>query len=150
MFVSINWIKEYVDLDGLDIKKLIENFTLSTAEVEDITVKGADISNVVVGEILSVENHPNSQKLHLLKVDAGSKVCNIVCGAPNVAVGMKVALALAGGRVCGGEIKVATVAGFESEGMCCSEKELGISDDHSGIMSLETDAPNGTDIKTAV
>ena len=148
MFVSINWIKEYVDLDGLDIKKLIENFTLSTAEVEDITVKGADISNVVVGEILSVENHPNSQKLHLLKVDAGSKVCNIVCGAPNVAVGMKVALALAGGRVCGGEIKVATVAGFESEGMCCSEKELGISDDHSGIMSLETDAPNGTDIKT--
>ena len=84
MFVSINWIKEYVDLDGLDIKKLIENFTLSTAEVEDITVKGADISNVVVGEILSVENHPNSQKLHLLKVDAGSKVCNIVCGAPNV------------------------------------------------------------------
>lgn len=148
MFVSINWIKEYVDLDGLDIKKLIENFTLSTAEVEDIIVKGADISNVVVGEILSVENHPNSQKLHLLKVDAGSKVCNIVCGAPNVAVGMKVALALAGGRVCGGEIKVATVAGFESEGMCCSEKELGISDDHSGIMSLETDAPNGTDIKT--
>ena len=97
MFVSINWIKEYVDLDGLDIKKLIENFPLSTAEVEDITVKGADISNVVVGEILSVENHPNSQKLHLLKVDAGSKVCNIVCGAPNVAVGMKVALALAGG-----------------------------------------------------
>lgn len=147
MFVSINWIKDYVDLDGLDIKKLIESFTLATAEVEDIIEKGADVQNVVVGEILSVENHPNSNKLHLLKVDAGEKVCSIVCGAPNVAVGQKVALALAGGRVCGGEIKVATVAGCESEGMCCSEKELGISDDHSGIMELDPSLKNGTNIK---
>lgn len=147
MFVSINWIKDYVDLDGIDIKKLIESFTLATAEVEDIIEKGADVENVVVGEILSVENHPNSKKLHLLKVDAGSKVCNIVCGAPNVAVGQKVALALAGGRVCGGEIKIATVAGYESEGMCCSEKEIGISDDHSGIMELDPSLANGTNIK---
>ncbi len=147
MFVSINWIKDYVDLDGIDIKKLIESFTLATAEVEDIIEKGADIDKVVVGEILSVDNHPNSKKLHLLKVDAGEKVCNIVCGAPNVAVGQKVALALAGGRVCGGEIKVATVAGFESEGMCCSEKELGISDDHAGIMELDPSLKNGTNIK---
>lgn len=147
MFVSINWIKDYVDLSGLDVKKLINSFTLATAEVEDIIVKGEDVQNVVVGEILSVEDHPNSKKLHLLKVDAGSKVCNIVCGAPNVAVGQKVALALAGGRVCGGEITVATVAGYESEGMCCSEKELGISDDHSGIMELDKDLVNGTDIK---
>ena len=147
MFVSINWIKDYVDLEGVDIKKLIESFTLATAEVEDIIEKGADVQNVVVGEILSVENHPNSNKFHLLKVDAGEKVCNIVCGAPNVAVGQKVALALAGGRVCGGEIKVATVAGYESEGMCCSEKELGISDDHSGIMELDPSLKNGTNIK---
>ena len=147
MFVSINWIKDYVDLEGVDIRKLIESFTLATAEVEDIIVKGADVENVVVGEILSVENHPNSKKLHLLKVDAGSKVCNIVCGAPNVAVGQKVALALAGGRVCGGEIKVATVAGYESEGMCCSEKELGISEDNSGIMELDPSLANGTSIK---
>lgn len=148
MFVSINWIKDYVDLEGLDIKKLINSFTLATAEVEEIYEMGADVQNVVVGEILSVENHPSSKKLHLLKVDAGSKVCDIVCGAPNVRVGMKVALALAGGRVPAGEIKVATVAGCQSEGMCCSEKELGISDDHSGLMELETDAPNGTDIKS--
>ncbi len=147
MFVSINWIKDYVDLDGIDIKKLIESFTLATAEVEDIIVKGEDVQNVVVGEILSVEEHPNSKKLHLLKVDAGSKVCNIVCGAPNVAVGQKVALALAGGRVCGGEITVATVAGYESEGMCCSEKELGLSDNHAGIMELDKSLVNGTNIK---
>ena len=148
MFVSINWIKDYVDLEGIDIKKLINSFTLATAEVEDIFEKGADVQKVVVGEILSVENHPNSKKLHLLKVDAGSKVCDIVCGAPNVRVGQKVALALAGGRVPGGEINTATVAGYQSEGMCCSERELGISDEHNGIMDLETDAPNGTDIKT--
>ncbi len=147
MFVSINWIKDYVDLEGLDIKKLIESFTLATAEVEDIIEKGADVQNVVVGEILSIENHPNSKKLHLLKVDAGEKICNIVCGAPNVAVGQKVALALAGGRVCGGEIKIATVAGYESEGMCCSEKELGLSDDNSGIMELDPSLKNGTNIK---
>ena len=77
MFVSINWIKDYVDLDGLDVKQLIEGFTLSTAEVEEIIVKGEDVQNVVVGEIISVEEHPNSKKLHLLKVDIGSKVCNI-------------------------------------------------------------------------
>ena len=85
MFVSINWIKDYVDLDGLDIKKLIESFTLATAEVEDIIEKGADVQNVVVGEILSIENHPNSKKLHLLKVDAGEKICNIVCSASSKA-----------------------------------------------------------------
>ena len=66
MFVSINWIKEYVDLEGLDIKKLINSFTLATAEVEDIIYKGEDIQNVVVGEIVSIEDHPNSKKLHLL------------------------------------------------------------------------------------
>ncbi len=147
MFVSINWIKDYVDLSGLDVKKLINQFTLATAEVEDIYVKGEDVQNVVVGQILTVENHPNSKKLHLLTVDVGTKVCNIVCGAPNVRVGMKVALALAGGRVPGGEINIATVAGFESEGMCCSARELGISDEHSGIMELKTDAPLGTSIK---
>lgn len=147
MFVSINWIKEYVDLDGLDIKKLINTFTLATAEVEEVYVKGADIENVVVGEIKEISEHPDSKKLHLLKVDAGSKIANIVCGAPNVREGMKVALALAPAKVPGGEIAVTKVAGFESEGMCCSGKELGISDDHSGILELKTDAPNGTDIK---
>lgn len=148
MFVSINWIKEYVNLDGLDVKKLINTFTLATAEVEDVYVKGADIENVVVGEILSVEEHPESKKLHLLKVDAGSKVADIVCGAPNVRQGMKIALALAPAKVPAGEIVVTKVAGYESEGMCCSGKELGISDDHSGILELHTDAPNGTDIKS--
>ena len=147
MFVSINWIKEYVDLSGLDIKKLIESFTLATAEVEDIIVKGEDIQNVVVGEILSIENHPNSKKLHLLKVDGGDRVYDVVCGAPNVRENMKIAFVKAGGKVPAGDITKATVAGYESEGMCCSAFELGLSDDKSGLMEIDVDAPNGTDLK---
>ncbi len=147
MFVSINWIKEYVDLSGFDIKELINKFTLATAEVEDIYEKGKDINHVIVGKILTVENHPDSKKLHLLKVDGGDRVYNIVCGAPNVREGMKVALAAAPARVPGADINVATVGGYESEGMCCSAKELGLSDDHSGILELPADAPCGEDIK---
>ena len=147
MLVSINWIKDYVDLSGFDIKDLINKFTLATAEVEEIYEKGKDVENVIVGKILSVEKHPDSKKLHLLKVDGGSKIYNIVCGAPNVREGMKVALAAAPARVPAGEINTVMLAGYESEGMCCSAKELGISDDHSGIIELFTDAECGTDIK---
>ncbi len=147
MFVSINWIKEYVDLEGLDIKKLINSFTLATAEVEEIIVKGEDIRDVVVGEILSIENHPNSKKLHLLKVDGGDRIYDVVCGAPNVRENMKIAFVKAGGRVPAGEITKATVAGYESEGMCCSAFELGLSDDKSGLMEIDVDAPNGTNLK---
>ncbi len=147
MFLSMNWIGDFVDLSGLDKKALIKNFTLSTAEVEDIIEKGADISGIVVAKILSVENHPESKKLHLLKVDKGDEVVDIVCGAPNVREGMKVALATVGGRV--GEITIAprTLAGYTSYGMCCSEAELGISDDHSGLIEIFEDVPLGTDIK---
>ena len=144
----MNWISDFVDLSGLDKKALIHNFTLSTAEVEDIIVKGEDTYGVVVAKILSVENHPSSKKLHLLKVDKGDEVIDVVCGAPNVREGMKVALATEGGAVCGMKITAATVAGFLSHGMCCSESELGISDDHGGIMEIFEDAPLGTDVKS--
>ncbi len=148
MFLSMNWIGDFVDLSGLDKKSLIKNFTLSTAEVEDIIEKGSDISGVVVAKILSVENHPESKKLHLLKVDKGDEVVDIVCGAPNVREGMKVALATIGGRI--GEITIAPrkLAGYTSYGMCCSEAELGISEDNSGIWEITDDIPLGTDIKT--
>ena len=144
----MNWISDFVDLSGLDKKALIRNFTLSTAEVEDIIVKGEDTFGVVVAKIVSVENHPNSKKLHLLKVDTGRGVVDVVCGAPNVREGMKVALATEGGCVSGHPINAATVAGFTSYGMCCSEAELGISDDNSGIWEIEDDIPLGTDIKS--
>ena len=148
MFLSMNWIGDFVDLSGFDKQQLIRNFTLSTAEVEDIIVKGEDTYGVVVAKILSVENHPTSKKLHLLKVDKGDEVVDIVCGAPNVREGMRVALATNGGAVCGHKITPATIAGFTSYGMCCSEAELGISDDHSGIWEIDEDLPLGTDIKS--
>lgn len=144
----MNWIKEYVDLSGENIEELIRRFTLSTAEVEDICYKGRDISGVIVAEIVSVEKHPDSKKLHLLKVNTGNELLDIVCGAPNVAVGQRVALATVGGRVCGGEISKATIAGYDSYGMCCGADELGIADGHVGLMEIDKDCPLGTDIKT--
>ena len=147
MFLSMNWIGDFVDLSGLDKKALIKNFTLSTAEVEDIYVKGEDTYGVIVAKIASVAEHPASKKLHLLKVDTGSGLIDVVCGAPNVREGMRVALATDGGCVAGNPIRTATVGGYPSQGMCCSEAELGISDDHSGLMEIFDDAPLGTDIK---
>ena len=151
MFLSMNWIQDFVDLSGLDLVKLINQFSLSTAEVEnEIFFKGADLSGVVVAEIKSVENHPDSKKLHLLKVDIGAdELVDVVCGAPNVRVGLKTAFAKIGAKI--GEIEIAPrkLAGYTSNGMCCSEKEIGISDDNSGIMEITDDLPNGTDIKEA-
>ncbi len=148
MLLSMNWVGDFVDLSGLDKKSLIHNFTLSTAEVEDIIVKGEDTYGVIVARIVSVENHPKSKKLHLLKVDTGTGVVDIVCGAPNVREGMKVALATDGGSVAGHKISAAVVGGYTSYGMCCSEAELGISDDNSGIWEITEDIPLGTDIKS--
>ena len=148
MLVSMNWIRDFVDLDGFDIDALIHRFTLSTAEVEEVFHYGADTSNVVIAQIISIENHPHSKKLHLLKVDAGDKVYDCVCGAPNVREGMKVAFAKEGGFVNGFAINKATVAGYDSYGMCCSEAELGISADNSGIMEITDDYPLGTDLKS--
>ncbi|MBQ1974230.1 MAG: phenylalanine--tRNA ligase subunit beta, partial [Ruminococcus sp.] len=149
MFLSMNWISDFVDLSGLDKLALIQQFSLSTAEVEnDIFFKGSDISGIVVAEIMSVEAHPDSKKLHLLKVDAGDgALTDVVCGAPNVRVGMKTAFAKVGAQI--GEITIAPrkLAGYTSNGMCCGEAEIGISDDNSGIMEITDDIPNGTDLK---
>ena len=149
MLLSMNWISDFVDLSGLDKLELINKFSLSTAEVEnEIFLKGSDISGIVVAEIKSVEDHPESKKLHLLKVDAGDgKLTDVVCGAPNVRVGMKTAFAKVGAKI--GEIEIAprALAGYTSYGMCCSEKELGISDSNDGIMDLCPSYENGTDLK---
>ena len=149
MFLSMNWIKDFVDLSGLDELSLINQFSLSTAEVEnDIQFKGSDLSGVVVAEIKSVEAHPESKKLHLLKVDIGeNELVDVVCGAPNVRVGMKTAFAKVGAKI--GEIEIAPrpLVGQMSYGMCCSEKEIGIRDDHAGIMDITDDVAPGTDIK---
>ena len=149
MFLSMNWISDYVDFTGLDKLDLIHRFSLSTAEVEnEIFLKGQDLKGVVCAEIKSVEAHPESEKLHLLKVDIGEPdLVDVVCGAPNGRVGMKTAFAKVGSQI--GDITIAPrkLAGYTSNGMCCSEKEIGISDDNSGIMDITDDIQNGTDLK---
>ena len=145
----MNWLSDFVDFSGLDKIKLINQFSLSTAEVEsEIFFKGSDISGIVVAEIKSVLPHPDSQKLHLLKVDAGDgELTDVVCGAPNVREGMKTAFAKVGARIGDIEIAPRKLAGYPSHGMCCSEKEIGISDDNSGIMEITDNVANGTDLK---
>ncbi len=145
----MNWISDFVDFTGLDKMELINRFSLSTAEVEnEIFFKGSDISGIVVAEIKSVEEHPDSKKLHLLKVDIGeAELVDVVCGAPNVRVGMKTAFAKLGAKIGDIEISPRKLAGYTSNGMCCSEKEIGISDDNSGIMDITDDVANGTDLK---
>lgn len=150
MKVSINWIKDFVDLDGVDIEKLISKFTMGVAEVEGIEYKGNDVSGVVTAKIIEVNDVPNSKKLHLLKVDAGDEELQIVCGAPNVRVGLITALAKIGAKLGDITISKAKLAGIESYGMCCGGDEIGISDDHSGIVEFPDDTPVGVDIKTVL
>lgn len=147
MYISLNWINDYVDLTGIDIDTLLDKFTLSCAEIEGYERKGNGFDGVLTGKILSIENHPNSKKLHLLKVDVKSKVLDIVCGAPNVFVGAVVPVAVDGARVGGVTIHPAMVGGYQSFGMCCSAKELGITDDNSGLLILPDDTEIGADLK---
>ena len=150
MFLSMNWISDFVDLSGLDKIELINKFSLSTAEVEnEIFYKGSDLEGIVVAEIKSVEDHPESKKLHLLKVDIGeAELVDVVCGAPNVRVGMKTAFAKLGAKIGEIEITPRKLAGYTSNGMCCSEKEIGISDNNDGIMEITDDVKCGTDLKS--
>jgi len=147
MKISMNWISDYVDISGLDMKELAYKFTMSTAEIEEVEFKGDDIKNVVAGKILTCEEIPESKKLHKLTVDTGEGVVQCMCGAPNAKAGIIVPFAKVGGMVSGIEIGQAKLAGYDSFGMCCSAKELGISDDHSGLMVLDENVKVGTDIK---
>ncbi len=148
MYISLNWIKEFVNLDGIEVDEIVKRFGLATAEVEGVEYKGQNISNIVVAEIKSVENHPDSKKLHILQVDDGlENLTQVVCGAPNVRVGMKTAFARVGAQVQDIKIGKAKLAGIESFGMCCGEDEIGIGSDDSGIVDLDPSYKNGTDIK---
>ena len=150
MYISINWIKDFVDLNGIDVENLIYKFTMSTAEVEGIEKKGYNTEGIVVGKILSVEDVPDSKKLHKLQVDMGNKVLQVICGAPNVRENAKVVFAPAGSKVEGMQIGETSLAGILSQGMCLSAKELGISEDHEGIIILDDLAEVGTDVKEII
>ena len=148
MKISCNILKKHIkNSEDIDFLKIWDKFTIRTAEVEGVEVKGKDIDGVVTAKILEVADHPKSTKLHILKVDDGKEIKQIVCGAPNVKVGLISALIEVGGHLGDIEIGVRPLVGVDSYGMMCSAKELGISDDHTGIIELPEDTPVGTNIK---
>jgi len=147
MKISLNWIKDYVDLSGIETEEIVKRFNLSTAEIENVEYMGEKTHGVVFGKIVEVKEHPTNAHWHVLSVDIGTKKLQIVCGAPNVRVGMTTCVATDGASVNGFKISVAKRGDVDSYGMCCSAAELGIGGDDDGIMDLVGDYPIGTDIK---
>lgn len=148
MFISLDWISDYVDLTGLDINKIVSRLTLGTAEVEGVETLERKVKGVLVGEIVEAEPLPPKEDGHWLTrvvVDCGSNRYKSVCGAPNCRLGMKVAFAPVGTQLNGGvEVKEAVVGGLPSEGVCCSACELALSRWHEGLFEIPADIPNGS------
>ncbi|MEA3475299.1 MAG: phenylalanine--tRNA ligase subunit beta [Candidatus Cloacimonadota bacterium] len=144
MKISYNWLKEFIPIE-LPVKEFCQRLTMFGIEVEEITHLGDEYENIVVGKILSVKPHPNSNKLSVCILDVGEdKPISVICGAPNVKEGKYVPVAKVGSIVGDSQIKKVKIRGVESLGMICSERELGISNDHSGIMVLRNDWNIGT------
>ncbi|MBS4095763.1 MAG: phenylalanine--tRNA ligase subunit beta [Sulfuricella sp.] len=148
MKFSENWLRTFVD-PSLDSAALAHELTMAGLEVEALEPVAAPFEKLVVAQVLEVTKHPQADRLNVCKVDAGSGAAlQIVCGAPNVAVGAKVPCALVGAKLPGIEIKQAKLRGVESFGMLCSAKELGLAEESSGLLLLPTDAPVGESIRT--
>lgn len=147
MKVSLNWLSEYVDVPA-DTKAFCDKLDLTGTGVEGVETLGESFDNIVVGETLSCEAHPDSDHLHVLSVNVGEdEPLQIVCGAPNACAGKKVVVAKIGAVLPGDfVIKKSKLRGVTSCGMCCSERELGLSNNHEGIWILADDTPVGTPI----
>ncbi len=145
MLISIKWLKNYVDIP-VDTKTLVEDLTMIGNNVEHCTARGVIPPELVIGKVLSTENHPNADRLTLCVVQLGEgKKSEIVCGAPNVAAGQYVPVAVPGTALPNGmKIKRSKIRGVVSDGMICSETELGIGDDAAGIIVLEGEYEPGT------
>jgi phenylalanyl-tRNA synthetase beta chain len=142
-----SWLRALVD-PPLSTDELCHLLTMAGLEVEECRPASADFSNVVVARILSAEKHPDADKLKLCSVDTGEHgILQIVCGAPNAAAGLVVPCALVGAQLPGIEIGKAKVRGVESHGMLCSARELGLSEDHGGLLTLPADAPIGKNVR---
>ena len=148
MLISLNWLKQYIDLDGIGINEMENALTMIGQEVEKIEVLGGNLENVVTAQIIEKEMHPDSDHLTICKVDNGKEILQIVCGAPNHKAGDKVVLAQVGAKLAPDfVIKKGKIRGVESNGMLCSEEELNIGKDSSGIMILPEDTPVGVPMK---
>jgi len=150
MKVSCKWLKEYIEYD-LSPSELAERLTMLGLEAESVELLGEGYEGVVIGQVLSVERHPNADRLFLCDVDIGSKRLTIVCGAPNVAAGQRVPVATVGTELPSGlRIEKRSVRGVASDGMICAEDELGLGEDHSGIMVLSEEAEIGEPLAKAL
>ena len=147
--ISLNWVKDYIDLEGIDLKELAVEITKAGVNIEKVVTNHID--NLVIGEVLECVDHPNSDHLHICKVNVGDKVLQIVCGAPNVRAGLKVIVALDGAVLPGDVlIKKGSIRGEESNGMICALFELGLEEKteenyNKGIHELDSDAKVGSD-----
>ncbi len=154
MNISYNWLKDYLDFDLQpdEVAAALTSIGLETGGVEEVqTIKGG-LEGLVIGEVLTCEEHPNSDHLHITTVNVGgAEPLQIVCGAPNVAAGQKVVVAVNGTKLYDGDecftIKRSKIRGVESNGMICAEDEIGIGTDHAGIIVLPADAVVGTPAK---
>ncbi len=148
MQFNVDWLKKWVAID-LDAEALARKLTAAGLEVDSVSPVAADFSGVVVAKIEDCQPHPNADKLVLCSVNDGSEEhLQVVCGAPNARPGIRVPLARVGSHLGPDfKIKQASLRGVESFGMLCSAKELGLSDDHSGLMELPQDAPVGADLR---
>ena len=144
MRVSLDWLKEYVDL-AVGPEELAEMLTMSGTAVDGIERLGEEHDDFIVGHVLEVRPHPSADRLTLCRVDVGGEVADIVCGAPNVKAGIYSPVAPPGSRLPDGTvIAEAKIRGVASRGMLLSEMELGISEEASGIMLLEGEPPAGS------
>lgn len=149
MKASVRWLKEFVDF-SLSAEELSDKLTMAGLEVSGLETIGGNWNDIIVARIIEISPHPNADRLKLVTVDLGKERSTVVCGAPNVEVGINVAFARVGAQLLDGhsggpvQLKPAKIRGIISEGMVCSEKELGISDSHEGILVLPVDAPVGT------
>ena len=147
MKISENWLREWVN-PNISRDDLVAQITLAGLEVDEVLPVAAEFTGVVVGEIISAEPHPNADKLQVCQVSDGDETFQVVCGAPNARAGIKIPFAKIG-AVLGGDFKIkkAKLRQVESFGMLCSASELGISEDHDGIMELPEAATTGQDLR---
>ena len=147
MIVPEYWLRSFCN-PALGAEEVAHLLTMAGIEVESCERAAPACTGVVVAQVLSVVQHPHADKLTVCSVDAGSAPVQVVCGAPNVRAGMKAPLASPGAQLPGGvEIRQAEMRGIESRGMLCSARELGLSDDHSGLLELPADAVPGEDLR---
>ena len=148
MKISLSWLRELVDLGGADAESIAVVLTQQGLEVEGIEAKGRELHGVLVAEVLAIRPHPNAEKLRLVRVRAGAREEEIVCGAPNVPPpGNRVCWAAPGARLPGGRtLEAREVRGVLSPGMLCSEPEMGLGEGGDGILILSPDAPSGADL----